>query len=33
MNDATRKALEEMKNGEMVHFSSFDAYVKATENA
>lgn len=33
MNDATRKALEEMKKGEMIHFNSFDAYVKATENA
>lgn len=33
MNDATRKALEEMEKGEMIHFSSFDAYVKATENA
>lgn len=33
MNDATRKALEEMEKGEMIHFNSFDAYVKATENA
>lgn len=33
MNDTTRKALEEMKKGEMIHFNSFDAYVKATENA
>ena len=33
MNDATRKALEEMEKGEMIHFNSFDPYVKATENA
>lgn len=33
MNDATRKALEEMEKGEMIHFNSFDAYIKATENA
>lgn len=33
MNDATRKALEEMEKGEIIHFDSFDAYVKATENA
>ena len=33
MNDATRKALEEMEKGEMIHFNSFDAYVKATKNA
>ena len=33
MNDATRKALGEMEKGEMIHFNSFDAYVKATENA
>lgn len=33
MNDATRKALEEVEKGEMIHFNSFDAYVKATENA
>lgn len=33
MNCTTRKALEEMEQGEMVHFKSFDDYVKATENA
>lgn len=33
MNEATRKALEEMKNGEMIHFNSFEDFVKATKNA
>lgn len=33
MNSTTRKALEEMRNGDMIHFKSFEDYVKATENA
>lgn len=33
MNSATRKALEEMEKGEMIHFKSFEDYVKATEDA
>lgn len=33
MNETTRKALEEMKNGEMIHFNSFEDFVKATKNA
>lgn len=33
MNEATRKALEEMKNGEMIYFNSFEDFVKATKNA
>lgn len=33
MNSTTRKALEEMEQGEMTHFKSFEDYVKATENA
>lgn len=33
MNSTTRKALEEMEQGKMIHFDSFDDFVKATENA
>lgn len=33
MNSTTRAALEEMKNGEMIHFSSFDDYLKAVKDA
>lgn len=32
-NNTTRKALEEMENGDMIHFNSFEDYVKATEEA
>lgn len=33
INSTTRKALEEMERGEMIHFKSFEEYVKATEDA
>lgn len=33
MNSTTRAALEEMKNGEMIHFISFDDYLKAVKDA
>lgn len=33
VNSTTRKAIEEMEQGEMIHFNSFEDYVKATENA
>lgn len=33
INEVTRKAMEEVEKGEMIHFKSFDEYVKATENA
>lgn len=33
INSTTRKALEEMEQGKMIHFNSFEDYVKATENA
>ena len=33
MNEVTRKALEEMKNGKMICFNSFEDFVKATKNA
>lgn len=30
VNSTTRKALEEMEKGNMIHFNSFEDYVKAT---
>ncbi|MCD8184076.1 MAG: hypothetical protein LUE99_14495 [Bacteroides sp.] len=32
MNSVTRKALEELEQGEMIHFKSFEDYVKVTED-
>lgn len=33
INEVTWKAMEEVEKGEMIHFKSFEEYVKATEDA